>query len=186
MWNSRVTGLVFAVAQFVWPLHAQSHTVKLNGGLEAEVISIGRSADHVSLNISMNIANKGSSTAYLLLVGNPVVNDNTGGTFNSFHGVSGLASCGWAFDACIGVPRERDNMTVALDHFTMIDPGVEIVVNMRFSSNGSKGPLITFSADLAYRLGDQTKDANIPDTDKRKQIRRMTLSFPPMSVTEAK
>jgi hypothetical protein len=26
----------------------------------------------------------------------------------------------------------------------------------------------------------------IPDTDKRKQIRRMTLSFPPMSVTEAK
>jgi hypothetical protein len=102
------------------------------------------------------------------------------------NNVSGLATCGWQFEPCIGVPRQRDNMTVDIDHFTVIDPGVEIVVNFRFTGNGSKGPLISFSADLAYRIGDQTKDANVAEADKRKQIRRMTLSFPPMAPTDAK
>lgn len=42
-------------------------------------------------------------------------------------------------------------------------------------------------ADLPFRLvNDQLKDDTLSEVEKRKQIKVMSLSFPPMSVTDAK
>src|SRR4051794_15033316 len=72
-----VSGSVIAMASTAI---AQNRTVKLNGGLEAEVLTAGRSASQTTLSLSIKIANKGSSSAYLLLLGYPLVTDNTGGS----------------------------------------------------------------------------------------------------------
>jgi hypothetical protein len=186
MCNSKLIGCILACGPFLSPLAAEGNTVKLNGELEARVITLGRGANHQSLNITMNIANKGSNSAYLLLVGSPVVVDNTGSTFQSLQAVSGLALCRADFPLCIGVPNEREGITVPVENFTVIDPGVDVVVNFVFYGNGSKGPLISFSGDLAYRLADQAKDMNTSHPDKLKQVRRMNLSFPPLPVTDAR
>ncbi len=167
---------------------SQSHTVKLNGGLEAEVLSIGRSSDHQNLTISMRLSNKGKSTAYVLMVGFPMITDNTGAAFDGVNGsVSGVARCTAHINYCAGIPEVHERYTVPLRSYTEIDPGVGIVLNMSFHSASSKGPLISFSVDLAYRLtNDVLRDETLPDADKYKQIHMMTLSIPPMQVTEGK
>jgi hypothetical protein len=183
---------VFACALIESPTSAQSRTVKLNGGLEAEVLALGRSANHQNLSVSMRISNKGTSSAYLLLVGTPVVTDNTGGGFRNNWTVSGLAHCvnrnpGSPDSLCFAVPKVIDGITIPLQAFTLIDPDISITVNFLFENGVSQGPLISFSANLAYRLvNDTAKDATLTESDKYKQFRIMTLSFPSLSVTDAK
>ena len=70
---------------------AQEQSVKLNGGLVAEILSLGRSADQQFLTISMRIANKGKDTAYLMLVGKEIATDNKGGVFDWRYNISGIA-----------------------------------------------------------------------------------------------
>jgi hypothetical protein len=186
MWNLRSVSFAFALALCARPLVAQTPpAIKLNGGLEATIINIGRNSNHTIATISMKISNKGSNAAHLLLVGTPVVTDDTGGVLSALQSISGLASCRWAFAVCIGVPRVSVQ-TVGLEEFTLIDPGIDITVNFVFASNRSSGPRISLAADVAYRFGSREIDANTPEADKRKQIRKMTLSFPPIMVNEGK
>jgi len=64
---------------------------------------------------------------------------------------------------------------------------VEITVNFVLAGYKSSGPLASLSANLAYRLvSDQAADAVLSDKDKRLQVHAMSLSFPLISVTDAK
>ncbi|HEV8413050.1 MAG TPA: hypothetical protein VGQ49_05620 [Bryobacteraceae bacterium] len=168
--------------------HGQSRIVKLNGGLEAEILTLGRDTLGYNLTTSLRISNKGKSTAYLLLIGNPVATDNTGGVFNNVDNLSGIASCrNVDYGLCIGAPKVVEGLTVPLQGYTQIDPDVEITINLRLNGSGSKGPLVSLSANVAYRLvSDSLKDETLSDLDKRKQLKLMSLSFPATSVTEAK
>ncbi|MEP6962906.1 MAG: hypothetical protein ABI995_12560 [Acidobacteriota bacterium] len=165
---------------------AQERTVKLNGGLEAELITLGRDATGYNLSASLRIANKGKSIAYLLLVADTVATDNAGGTYNRLVTIGGLASCPFTFSPCNGINPSISG-TPPLQSFTQIDPGVEITVNLRLSGDRGKGPLVSLSANVAYRLViDQLKDETLSEAEQRKQVRLMTISFPPMAVIEGK
>jgi hypothetical protein len=171
----------------------QGDTVKLNGGLEATILQVGRSKDHKYVTVSLRIANKGTSTAYLLLVDRPLATDNTGAAFDQKQNVSGIADCnnypasGWPNAGCLGIPQ-KNNTTVPLQSFTTIEPNTgPISVSFRLSSFGpGDGPLISFSANIYLRLvSDPLKDDTLSDAQKYGQFRLMTLSFPPRRVTEA-
>jgi hypothetical protein len=165
--------------------------LKLNGGLEAEVLSLGRSADHQFVTISMRISNTGKNTAHLLLVGKEAATDNKGGVYNWRYSISGLAECGSNNSqpmVCAGIPRVT-NDTVPSQGYTQIDPDKNIVVNFRLrgdSGAASDGSTISFSANVAYRVSDPVKDDAMSEADKQKQVRMMTLSFPPRVVTDVK
>jgi hypothetical protein len=170
---------------------AQNNTVPLNGGLEATLLKVGRTKDHRYLTLSMRISNKGTNTAFLLLVNEPTATDNIGGIFNAFPVISGIAHCSygsWASSYCLGIPKKVD-WTVPLQSFTQIDPSSNpsagIVVNFRLNGQGD-GPAISFSADIYTRfVSDLAKDDTLPDAEKYKQFRLTTLSFPPVRVTDA-
>ena len=170
---------------------AQDVTVKLNGGLEAKVLRVGRTKDHRYLTLSMHILNKGSSTAYLALVDLPTAVDNTGGIFNAFPVISGITWCyhGAAPPSyCLGIPQKVD-WTVPIQSFTEIDPNPDpnagITVNFRLNGQGD-GTVVSFSTLVYVRLvSDLLKDADLLEAAKYKQFRMMTLSFPPMQVVDA-
>jgi hypothetical protein len=167
---------------------AENPVVKLNGGLEAQILSVGRNANHNQLTAAMKIVNKGKNTIFLLLVGNPLAMavDNTGAT-SSWCQANGIASCRSDFRECAGVPKEVENSTPSLQSYTQIDPEAEITVTFAFGTSDSKGPLASVSANMAYRLvSDLSKEPGLSDKEKRQQIRGMSLSFPPASVADAK
>jgi hypothetical protein len=172
---------------------AQTRTVKLNGGLEAEILSLGRSKEHDRLTVHIRIRNLGKNTAELLLVRNPLVaTDNTGGAFDRPETVSGIAVCnngGWPSAACLGIPRASD-YTVPLQGLTQLDPnpdpGAGITVNLLLAGHGD-GPLVSFSANVFFRLvADPIKNATLTDAEQYRQFRLMSLSFPSMPVTDGK
>jgi len=173
---------------------ARSRAVRFNGGLEAELLSVGRSKDHRAVTIHCRIRNLGKSTAELLLIRSSVVaTDNTGGAFADLNEVSGIAICnngGAVPSMCLGFPEKNNSLLVALQGFTQIDPDTEpgggITMNMRLFGGG-EGPLVSFSANVFFRfIADPVKDAALADADRYRQFRIMSLSFPPMPVTDAK
>jgi len=174
---------------------AQSRVVKLNGGLEAEILGLGRSKDHRLLTMHVRTRNLGKNTAELLLISTPIVaTDNTGGAWALRGGdpVSGIAVCRngqIAAPVCLGIPEKRNDCDfVPLQGFTQLDPnpGAGITVNLRLSGEGD-GPLVSFSANLFFRLiADPVKNATLSDEAQYRQFRMMSLSFPSMPVTDAK
>jgi hypothetical protein len=169
----------------------QGEIVKLNGGLEATILQVGRTKDHRHVTINLSIANKGSSRAYLLLVDRPIATDNTGAAYFYKENVAGIADCdnapagGWPNAGCLGIPQ-KNNKTVPLQSFTTIDPNSgPISVSFRLSGDPSEGPLISFSAHLYVLLVDPLRDETLSESEKYKQFRLMTLSFPPRKVNEA-
>jgi len=169
---------------------AQPAPVKLNAGLEADILSLGRSADHRYLTISMKISNKGKDTVYLMLVGREMATDNKGGVFDSRSNIAGIAECGYLGRepaACVGIPKGTNPPPQPMQAYTEIDPDRDIVVNFRLSGSASDGPLVSFAARMAYRVvSDPQKDATLDEADKQKGVRMMSLSFPPRTVTESK
>jgi len=165
--------------------------MKLSAGLEADILTLGRSADHEFLTISMKISNTGKNTVYLMLVGKEAAADNKGAVFDGRYTLSGLAQCDYNNSqpgGCVGIPRVTTD-TQPLQAYTEIEPDREIIVNFRLRSQSgpSDGPLISFSAKVAYRaVSDPQRDATLPEGEKQKQVRLMTLSFPPRTVYDAK
>jgi hypothetical protein len=170
---------------------AQNTTVKLNGGLEATLLKVGRTKDHRYLTLSVRISNKGPDTAFLLLTGEPTAIDDSGGIFKGTSAVSGIAHCAngsWASSYCLGIPT-KVNWTVPIQSFTQIDPnsspGAGIVANFRLYGQ-SDGAEISFSADIYARfVRDMAVDDTLQEAVKYKQFRLMTVSFPPVLVTDA-
>lgn len=165
---------------------AQSRVVRLNGGLQAEVLTLGRNVNHTQVTLSVRILNQSRGTAYLALIGNPTVTDNEGGSLLAVLKCGGLVQCPWGL-ACFGSPRIVEGQTLPIQGFTQIDPGVDITATMVMFNGKVDGPLLTFSGEVAYRIVlDTGRDATLPDSEKYKQFRVMGLTFPSMSVTEAK
>jgi hypothetical protein len=177
---------------------SQMRTDRLNGGLEATILHMGRSRDTTSLSVSLRIRNTGKAIAYLAIIGHQVnVIDNSGVHFD-YRSVNGIANCKIGPSdppaACLGIPG--DFYQIPMQSFTRLDPSTPdaagsdgIIVNLTFSTNGprSEGPFISLSGNMFYRL---VKDADVDDTlserDQYKQFRLMSLSFPPQLVTESR
>ena len=170
---------------------AQSNpTAELNGGMEAQIISSGlntRDALHPSITMALKISNKGTSTAFVLLVGPPDLVDDSGSRYE-LRTVTGLAYCHGPYsnppttERCVGIPA-MDGATFSPRAYTRIDPGRSIIVNLSFAGRGQPGKQVTLSGQLGYRLvGDTAKDADLSDADKLKQVQLGTLSFEPVTV----
>jgi hypothetical protein len=164
---------------------------QLNGGLEAEITSTGmntRSPNYPQVTMSMKIANTGKATAFLLLYGEPSLIDDAG-TQYGFKRLGGVAYCQGPLTnppnkLCVGIPHVDQNF-FSPRGYTEIDPGRAITVTFQFQGTGKSGTIVTFSAEMAYRLvTDLDKDNESSDTDKMKQTRFGTLSFEPMTIKE--
>ena len=176
---------------------ASTRYIKLNGGLEAAVLSIGRSRNHQNLTVSMRIRNTGKNIAYLAGIGHQANAIDNAGVHFDFRTMNGIAGCNIGpYDPpaeCLGIPS--DFYKIPIQSFTRIDPSPQdssaaggIVINFSFSTNGpeSTGPFVSMSANLLCRfVQDADVDETLSERDKYKQFHLMTLSFPPQLVTEA-
>ena len=165
----------------------EAPTLKLNGGLEAQLISIGRNKEHNTVTIAAMIKNNGINTAYLMLAGAPpMATDNTGTKYSSrsFGGVTACPSLDNGYtELCIGVTKTQENITPPLQSFTQIDPKTELMVNFELVGNSGNGPLMTFAATFMSRfVSDPVKDSTLSEKEKRQQIHLMNLSFTPAPV----
>jgi hypothetical protein len=172
----------------VLPTQAQTEARKLNGGLQAQIVSVGRDKTFSELTVSMTLANTGKTTIYLLLLpGAPSTGPKatSGGVTFFYESASGVAICP-SFDAatCIGVP----NMMGAppLQIWTELDPETSpITVNFHLHGWESHSHLASFSGTFAYRVvSNPGIDGTLTETQKRKQIQTMNLSFPPTQVVD--
>ena len=81
---------------------------------------------HPTLTMSIKITNKGKSTAFLLLYGEPSMIDDAGGKFD-IRSVTGVAYCPGpqsnppSIRLCVGIPR-TDSNTFSPRGYTQIDP----------------------------------------------------------------
>lgn len=170
----------------------QSTTVELNGGLQAQIISMGR--DRGSLTVAVKITNTGKDHAFMLLFGEPSAFDDAGGRFSIVRGVTGVAYCPGpqtnppSTRLCVGLPRVDGNL-FPLQGYTEIDPGKSVIAHFSFNGGGDKGEHISLSAEMAYRFvkeADLAQDADVPDQRKLKTLRFGTLSFEPVSPAQIK
>jgi hypothetical protein len=167
--------------------------VELNGGLQAQIMSIGmntRNALHPTLTMSIKITNTGKSTAFLLLFGEPSMIDDAGGLFE-IRSVSGVAYCPGpqsnppSTRLCVGIPRVVDGVVFSPHAYTQIDPDRSITATFFGIGTSNTGTNLIFSEDIAYRLvNDPTKDADLSDAGKLKQLQFGTLSFPPTAIIQ--
>ncbi len=190
-----VTFLLIVVAAGAQKVEAIP-TVELNGGMQAQILSLGRDTKSMGrpmLTATVKIANNGKDYVSLLLFGSLSAVDNAGGRFDVVRSVAGVAYCPGpqtnppSTRLCVGIPRVEDQYLFPLRGYSEIDPGKAITIHFALSSSSpvSKGDKISLSVEMAYRLvSDLTTDADVPDKQKLKLLRFSTLSFEPVAVTE--
>ena len=167
---------------------ADSDVIKLNGGLEARIASVGRDRSGNYVTVTFTLTNNGPNTVYLALMGPPPrAVDNAGANYQ-YSGGSGLPKCAvWnLIEQCIGIPNPTGS-TIPLQGYAELDPGVSITPNFElFSSRNGTGTTISFAATVAYRVvRDAMDDAARSEDARRQQIRTMVLSFPPAIIPGA-
>lgn len=159
--------------------------VELNGGLEAQMLSLGRSGNghRPDLNSAIKITNAGKNTAFIMFYGEPSAIDDAGVKFDRFKSLSGVAYCTTnPSGLCVGLPRLDEHNLFPLRGYTEIDPGKSVTLHLTLSTNAfdSKGDQISVTAQMAYRLvADMDKDAQLTDAQQFKTVRIGTLSFDP-------
>lgn len=173
--------------------HAQSDIINLNAGLQAQVLAVGRDKTFHYLTVSMILVSKGPNTIYLMLLessGSPSAVDNAGATF-SFESVSGVPICPVKNDTptCIGVPNIIQDKTPPLQNWMELDPNTSpVTLNVTLfipTAQESHGRLVSFSCTFASRVvSDPRQDDTLSETQKRRTIHVINLSFPPMPVTQ--
>jgi hypothetical protein len=172
-------------------------SIKLNGGLEATILSLGRNKRNSDLTVSVRIRNMGKNIAYLagVLQQSGAV-DNTGVHFQGYR-MWGVANCNAnssnPASICLGIGNENC-CKIPIQSFTRLDPSPQsssmadgIVINFVFTSNGahSDGPFVSMSMNLLCRfVQDADVDQTLSENDQYRQFRLMTLSFPAQLVTE--
>lgn len=174
-------------AQSSAPTYAEGQLIKLNGGLEAEILALGRDKSRQHVTVSLKLSNAGQNIAFLALSFDPapVANSNTGGHYViSMQSVSGIAKCGNVPAAeCMGSGAPIH--ALPFQSWTELDPGTNTVINMVLFGGGNTGPLMSFSASVLYRLeSDTVKDDTLSESQKRQQVRSMSLSFGPTLVVD--
>jgi hypothetical protein len=185
---------MLASLSFIWvvPTFGQSQAIHLNGGIQAQLVSVGRDKTFHYLTVSMTLANTGKNTIYLLLLPGvpstgPKAQDNAGSTF-VYRSASGIAICP-SYDTtwCIGVPTVIQGGTPPLQSWMELDPNTSpVTLNFQLSTNqDSQGPLASFSCTFASRVvSDPRREDTLTEKQKRDRIHLMNLSFPPTPVTQ--
>jgi len=168
----------------------ENPTVQLNGGLEAQILSLGRSNKgyRIDLNAAIKITNTGKDTAFIMFYGAPSAFDSAGTKFENFDSLTGVAYCGTNPPGlCVGLPRYNEAYLFPLRGYTQIDPGRSVTLHLTLWEHGlqSKGDQASVSAQMAYRIvSDLTKDADLTDEQQFKQVRIGNLSFEPTTISE--
>jgi hypothetical protein len=170
--------------------HAQSQpassrtTVTLTAGLVASIANVGRSKGSNDVTIAMQLENTGKLPIAIAMIGPaPVATDNAGTSYQ-YATFSGAAACRYLtvdyVAMCIlGEETSGSRYPVPLQAFTQIDPGT--TASLTFGLNGQKGTgtLLSFASVFAYRvIADPRKDETLSETERRKQIRTLNISFP--------
>ena len=147
--------------------------VDLNGGLQAQIVSVGMNTKwplHPTLTMSIKISNKGKSTAFLLLYGEPSMIDDAGGKFD-IRSVTGVAYCPGPQSnpqpsALCRRSACTDGNTFSPRGYTQIDPDRSITATFFAIGAGNTGTNLIFSEDIGYRLiNDAAKDADSSDAE---------------------
>jgi hypothetical protein len=70
MHHKSLVGVLLASFSFMraLPAQAQSQSIHLNEGLQAQIVSVGRDRTFHNLTLAMTLTNKGKNTIYLLLL----------------------------------------------------------------------------------------------------------------------
>jgi hypothetical protein len=166
----------------------QTRISQLNGGLQAEMLSLGRDAGGRNLTATVKVSNTGQDTAFVLFLDQPSAVDDAGVQF-TFQELKGAAYCDVTPGRkCIGLPEVVANLVFPLQGYTEIDAGRSIIVHLKlalFHGLVSKGDHMSFTSEMAYRLvANMRDDAELSDKQKLKQVRLGNLSFERLTVKE--
>jgi hypothetical protein len=169
-----------------------NRTVDLNGGLRAQVLSVGRDSSGFRpvVTAAVKITNTGKDYVFLMFYGTLSAIDDSGVKFDGDRGdaVAGVARCQTVPpERCIGIPD--GSSAFPLRSYTTIDPGRSVTVHFKLMTPTpvSKGEHVSLAAEMGYRLvkeADLAKDADLSDAQKIKQVRSGNMSFEPLPVSE--
>jgi hypothetical protein len=174
---------IFALLPLLVAAAFGQNTLELAGGLKAEVVSMSRM--HDTLTLAVRISNDSKDSASILLFGEPSAFDDAGEQFSIVNAVTGAAYCPGphtnppTFRLCVGLPRVTDNL-FPLQNYTGIEPGKSVTVQFRFSGGGDKGERVSLTQQMAYRFikdDDRDKDPGVSVAEKVKSLHIGTLSF---------
>jgi len=161
---------------------------KFNGGLEASVISAGRSQDAKYLTVTVLIKNAGTNTAYLMLIGPTSANDSSGGSYTS-EDISGIPVCPWHGSTNQCIDAFQNDSSHSVQKLSQVDPGTDFMITFKLKASRQNqfGATIDFATTLAARfVSDPVRDETLRDDMKGRQVRPMNLSFPGEPVTNAR
>jgi len=168
----------------------ENRTVALNGGLQAQMLSLGRTTSgRPVITAAVKITNTGKDNVFLMFYGSISAVDEAGNKFDPpGDAVSGIGYCNTEpAERCIGKPN--GSPFFPFQSYTVMDPGKSVtahfrLVDLRGAQSAGK---VSLSAQFAYRLVKETdmdKEADVPDAQKLRQIRTGNMSFEPLAVTE--
>jgi len=93
----------------------QNPPVKQGAGMEAQLMSLGRSGGAIpTLTASVQLTNKSPDHVFVLLMGRPSAVDDAGGVFNETETVSGVAPLVSSSAAVCGLGSDISSITTRL------------------------------------------------------------------------
>jgi hypothetical protein len=164
----------------------QSRVSDMNGGLRAQVFSLGVNTEgpRPVLSATVKITNTGQDHVFLFFMGAPSAVDDNGVKFDRFLSLDGAAYCDvQPARLCAGIPT--DQRAYPLNGYTEIDPGksITVIISLTTFTHISKGDHFSLAGEIGYRLvGDTSKDVELSDKQKLKQVHIGNFSFERLSV----
>lgn len=176
------------------PRTASSVRIKLNAGLEAELVSVGRQKGGYYITVAMRLSNGGPAPVQIALVGpTPMGTDDAGTSYTMPIGrFSGAAMCrelGVSYvAACLtGEQIGGHSFAIPMQAFTQLDPGTTATLSFELNGREGTGRQFSFSSVFAYRVvPDALADETTQEAVRRKQFKTMSISFPPYPITDQK
>jgi hypothetical protein len=159
--------------------------VSLNAGLQAQLLFLGRKES--ILTAVFKLTNLGQDNVFMMVM-KPYAIDDGGGQFSLPQSVFGVAYCERNNPICVGIPQVAEGYFFPFRSYTKLEPGKSITVNLTLRSrDGSKGPNVSLSTEINYRVvkaADLVKDGDVSDSQKLKTLLSGTISFGPSPVRE--
>ena len=183
--------VVFSLLAFAAAAQEQDkRLVELNGGLTAQLLSLGRdTSGRPTITAAVKIANTGKDYVFLMVYGSISAIDEGGVKFEPpGDAVSGIAWCETSpAERCIGIPSGSNAFPI--QQYTEIDPGKAVTAHLRLvAPTGSKSVgRVSIVTQIGYRVVkevDIQNDDVLSDTQRIKQVRTGSISFEPIPATE--
>jgi hypothetical protein len=158
-------------------------TVKINGGMEAEIDPIGRNKDGDVVTVAMTLCNKGEKTFYLSHLGPAKAQDNAGGVY-TLHVPFDVSGVGYIEGNWQNINDQEKIKKI--QGLTKIDPKTNATLNFTLKGAKSKGSLMSFSTVLVARSVDNLiADKTLSDEKKIKDLYLMNVSFRSIPTNDA-